>query len=118
MIIEPYDPKKRVLVDALIHASIVLRLTDEELANALGLEKTSDIMGLKDNPHMSPDSPIGKRGLELISLSIRLSAKFGNDEGWIHHFMRNPNQGTGGIPVEQIQTLEGLQTVLEYLIDR
>jgi hypothetical protein len=48
----------------------------------------------------------------LIRAARALFALTGGDEDWIRHFMRSPNHLTGGIPAEQVQTVQGLVRVL------
>jgi hypothetical protein len=62
-----------------------------------------------------PDSKQGELALLLIRAARALFALTGGDEDWIRHFMRSPNHLTGGIPAEQVQTVQGLVRVLTCL---
>ncbi|HUH40843.1 MAG TPA: MbcA/ParS/Xre antitoxin family protein [Castellaniella sp.] len=37
----------------------------------------------------------------------------GGDAQWIAHFMQSPNTLTGGTPQQQIESIQGLVTVLQ-----
>ncbi|TVQ68528.1 MAG: DUF2384 domain-containing protein, partial [Chromatiaceae bacterium] len=50
-----------------------------------------------------------------IRLARALFALTGGDEDWVRHFVRSPNKVTGGIPAEQIETIQGLMSVLQFV---
>ena len=64
---------------------------------------------------IDPDSEQGKRALSLIRISIALEMLNGGNVEMIHHFMRNKNFLTRGVPVEQVQHPEGLVQILEFV---
>lgn len=43
------------------------------------------------------------------------NALAGGDELWIRHFMHSPNGITGGVPGEQVQSIQGLINVLRFV---
>ncbi|MBK9468295.1 MAG: DUF2384 domain-containing protein, partial [Gammaproteobacteria bacterium] len=51
----------------------------------------------------------------LVRLARALFALTGGDQDWIRHFMRTPNKVTGGIPARQIESIQGLVTVLQFV---
>ena len=75
-------------------------------ANLFGLSNTqlTAVVGL--------DLAQGEAGLLLIRLYQSLSALTGGDSEWIDYFMNAFNTATDGVPIQQIQTREGLQKVL------
>ena len=80
----------------------------------LGVHRSA-ITRLKKNLDLQPDSKQGELALLLIRAARALFALTGGDEDWIRHFMRSPNHLTGGIPAEQVQTVQGLVRVLTCL---
>ncbi|WP_281348311.1 MbcA/ParS/Xre antitoxin family protein [Nitrincola alkalisediminis] len=50
-----------------------------------------------------------------IRVARALFALTGGDAAWIKHFMRSQNTLTGGVPAEQVQTIQGLIRVLTCL---
>ena len=53
-----------------------------------------------------------KTGLLLIIRHQRLSDVTGGDSVWIDYSMNAFNTATDGVPIQQIQTREGLEKVL------
>lgn len=103
-----------VLAKAVLRAADQLGLRQAELARALGLHRTA-ISRLKQSATLDPASKTGELALLLIRIARSLSALTGGDEAWIRHFMRTPNQLSGGIPLQQIETIQGLVTVLQLV---
>jgi transcriptional regulator with XRE-family HTH domain len=103
-----------VLAKALLKASEQLGLKQAELAAVLGVHRTA-ISRLKQNALLDPQSKQGELALLLVRIARALFALTGGDKDWIHHFMRTPNHLTGGIPVKQIETIQGLIMVLQFV---
>lgn len=103
-----------VLAKAVVKASEQLGLSQQELAGVIGLHRTS-ITRLKSSLSLDPASKTGELALYLIRAARALFALSGGDQAWIEHFMRSPNQMTGGVPAEQVQNIQGLMRVLQYL---
>ena len=80
----------------------------------LGLHRTA-ISRLKQNGSLDPASKQGELALLLIRLARALYALTGGDKDWLLHFMRTPNKVTGGIPAQQIETIQGLMLVLQFV---
>lgn len=104
----------QVLAKAVLRAAQQLGLSQAELGAVLGLHRTG-ISRLKHSGSLAPDSKQGELALLLIGLARALYALAGGEELWIRHFMHSPNQVTGGIPVEQVQRIQGLITVLHFV---
>lgn len=107
------DPGE-VLAKATLRAAAQLGLTQSELAAVLGLHRTG-VSRLKHGGNLAPDSKQGELALLLIRLARALFALAGGDQQWIRHFMQSPNHLTGGIPAQQVQSIQGLVTVLRFL---
>ena len=111
--------QKQPVPDAVL-AKAVLRVADQlglkqvELAAVLGMHRTA-VSRLKQNPALDPASKQGELALLLIRVARALFALTGGDEIWIRHFMRTPNKVTGGIPARQIETIQGLMRVLQFV---
>lgn len=111
---QPSPHADQVLAKAVLRAARQLGLSQAELGAVLGLHRTG-ISRLKHSGSLAPDSKQGELALLLIRLARGLYALAGGDELWIRHFMHSPNQVTGGIPVEQVQRIQGLITVLHFV---
>jgi DNA-binding XRE family transcriptional regulator len=103
-----------VLAKALLNTSEQLGLTQQELARVIGLHRTG-ITRLKKSISLDPSSKSGELALCLIRAARALYALSGGDKDWIEHFMRSRNRMTGGVPAEQVQSIQGLMRVLQYL---
>ncbi len=103
-----------VLAKAVLNAADQLGLKQAELAAVLGIHRTA-ISRLKQNPALDPKSKQGELALLLIRIARALFALTGGDKDWIKHFMHNPNQVTGGVPVKQMETIQGLMQVLNFV---
>lgn len=105
---------KSVLAKAVLNAAEQLGLKQAELAAVLGLHRTA-ISRLKQQPSLAPQSKQGELALLLIRMARALFALTGGDRQWIEHFMRTPNKATGGVPARQIESIQGLVTVLQFV---
>lgn len=103
-----------VLAKAALNAAAELGLKQADLAAVLGLHRTA-VSRLKRNPTLDPESKQGELALMLVRLARALFALTGGDEAWIRHFMQTPNKITGGVPAEQIKSVQGLVTVLQFV---
>ena len=112
--------QRAVLVKALFNASAQLHLNETQLATILGIAPI-EISQLKTHPNVDPSSQLGESAVLLISIAKSLYALTGGDADWMQHFMNTPNQLTGGIPAQQIETIEGLKLVsisIEYILNQ
>ncbi|MBL1321339.1 MAG: DUF2384 domain-containing protein [Methylophaga sp.] len=103
-----------VLANAVVHASEQLGLKQAEVAQAIGMHRTA-FSRLKSKPFLDPQSKEGQLALIIIRIARALFALTGGDEAWIKRFMRSQNKMTGGIPVQQIASIEGLMSVLRFV---
>ena len=103
-----------VLAKAVLNAAEQLGFKQAELAAVLGMHRTA-ISRLKQNPHLDPTSKQGELALLLIRLARALFALTGGDKDWIQHFMQSHNNVTGGVPAKQVENIQGLVTVLEFV---
>jgi hypothetical protein len=64
---------------------------------------------------LDPESKAGELGLLLIRCYRSLFAMVGGDEAAMKHWMATENRHTGGIPRRQIEDVQGLTSVVNYL---
>ena len=110
----PQPAPEVVLAKAVLNAAVQLGLKQADLAAVLGMHRTA-ISRLKQNPSLNPQSKEGELALLLVRLARALYALTGGDQDWIRHFMATPNKATGGIPARQIESIQGLVTVLQFV---
>lgn len=103
-----------VLAKAVLKASEYLGLKQAELAKVLGVHRTT-ITRLKRNLSLDPQSKQGELALILVRISTALFTLTGGDLDWIRHFMHTQNKITGGIPAKQIESIQGLITVSQFV---
>lgn len=111
---QPKPVPATVLAKAVLRAADQLGLKQTELAAALGMHRTA-VSRLKTTASLDPGSKQGELALLLLRLARALFALTGGDQDWIRHFMRTPNKITGGIPAAQIETIQGMTTVLQFV---
>ena len=104
----------RVLAKATLNAANQLGLKQAELASVLGMHRTA-VSRLKRNPAIDPESKQGELALLFVRMARALYTLTGGDDEWMRHFMRSPNTVTNGIPAEQIGSIQGLMTVLQFV---
>lgn len=114
-IVENASPThESVLAKALLNASDQLGLKQAELASVLGVHRTA-ISRLKQKQSLDPLSKQGEIALLVIRIARALFALTGGDIDWIKHFMRTHNNITGAIPAKQIESIQGLMTVAQFV---
>lgn len=105
---QPID-NNAVLSEALLNAGKALGLTQAQVGNVIGKDRTTLNRGL------SPTSKAGELALLFIRCYRSLYVLVGGKPDDMKHWMHTENRHTGGIPAEQVQTVTGLNHVLEYL---
>ncbi|MGB5709137.1 MAG: MbcA/ParS/Xre antitoxin family protein [Arenicellales bacterium] len=101
--------KAEVLSKAVGRAAKAFGLTQSELGKILGRDRSSIARGI------DPDSKPGELALLLVRCYRALAVLMGQDAKSIKHWFSTPNHHTGGVPREQIQSVQGLVRVTEYL---
>jgi hypothetical protein len=99
-----------VLTQALLGAGDYLGLSRAELGTAIGKERTVFTRG-----KVAPDTKAGELALMLIRCYRSLYALVGGDRTQMQHWMHTRNSHTGGVPAEQVKSVQGLVRVMEYL---
>jgi hypothetical protein len=101
--------RREVLSKALLAAGHELGLTQAELGQVVGRDRSTLIRGI------DPRSKAGELALLLIRVYRSLHVLVGGDPKAIAHWMHTENRHTGGVPAEQIKSVPGLARVVEYL---
>lgn len=99
-----------VLGEAVLNAGARLGLSTTQVGQIIGRDRSS--IGRKG---VRPQSKSGELAMFLIRIYRSLFALVGGNESHMRHFMQSENRGTGGIPLEQIQRVSGLVSVMQYL---
>ena len=110
----PAPAPDAVLAKAVLRAAEQLGLRQAGLADVLGMHRTA-ISRMKTTQSLDPASKQGELALLLVRLARALYALTGGDAVWMRHFMQAPNRITGGVPAEQIASIQGLVTVLRVV---
>lgn len=101
--------KKRVLAKALINAGKSLGLTQDEVGDVVGRDRSSFSRGIE------PETKSGELALMLIRCYRSLYAMVGGDDETIKHWMQTSNKYFNDIPANQIKSISGLVAVVDYL---
>lgn len=106
-----HSPEKaNVLAEAFGNAGRQLGMKQSDLGNVIGKDRTAISRGRID-----PDSKPGELALLFIRCYRALFVLMGGDIKQMAHWMHTENHHTRGVPAEQVKTVQGLITVLEYL---
>lgn len=103
------DPKA-VLGKAVQRAAERMGLSRTELGSVIGRDRTSIARSGVD-----PDSKSGELAKLLVRCFRSLAVMVDDNDAQMREWLTTPNRHTGGVPVQQLQTVEGLVTVCEYL---
>jgi hypothetical protein len=99
-----------VLAEALINAGRQLGMSQADLGEIIGKDRTVISRGRID-----PGSKAGELALLFIRCYRALYVLVGGNAQQMRHWMHTENLHTGGIPTEQVKSVQGLTRVLEYL---
>ena len=102
------DPKA-VLSKALLNAGRVLGLSQVEIGEVVGKDRSSIARGL------DPATKSGELALLLIRCYRSLYVLVGGEPADLRHWMQTRNRDTGGVPAQQVRSVQGLTRVLDYL---
>jgi len=103
----------RVLAKALLNSREQLGLSQQELAEIVGVHRTAISRWAENGLR------VGSKSAELALLLIRiyrsLFALFGGDLADMRHFLRTYNHHLQGVPLQLMLQVQGLVRVVEYL---
>jgi len=89
-------------------------MNQSELAAVLGMHRTA-VSRLGRQGTLDPASKQGELALLVLRLARALYALTGGDDSWMRHFMHSENTATGGVPLQQITTIQGLVSVVTFV---
>ncbi|MDQ7015398.1 MAG: MbcA/ParS/Xre antitoxin family protein [Gammaproteobacteria bacterium] len=99
----------KVLSKAVLNSAKLLGLSQQELGEVVGRDRSSIQRGLE------PSSKPGELALLLIRCYRALNVLVGESEAEMRHWFATFNHHTGGIPKQQVKQVPGLIRVLNYL---
>jgi hypothetical protein len=102
--------KASVLAEAFVNAGKLLGLTQADLGTIIGKDRTAVGRGRID-----PASKDGELALLFIRCYRALYVLVGGAQDQMQHWMHTENLHTGGVPAEQVKSIQGLVMVLSYL---
>ena len=103
-----------VLTRALLSAANRLGLRNNRLAEVIGTSEAT-ISRLSAGRSIDPASKQGELALLFVRLYRSLDALVGGDDAQARAWLHAENSHLGGVPAEQIQRVEGLVDVIQYL---
>jgi hypothetical protein len=98
-----------VLAGAVGRAASALGLNRQQLGRVLGRDRSALSRGI------DPDSKPGELALLLVRCYRDLAVLVGQDPDAMRHWFTTSNRHTGGVPREQVMTVQGLVQVTGYL---
>lgn len=112
--LKPAPDKKSVLAKAVLNSAEQLDINASDLAEILGVHRTS-LSRIKTKMEIDPDSKMGELSLLFIRIYRSVYALSGGEPRTMRLFIKSKNKVTGGIPVEQMKTITGLVSVLQFV---
>jgi DNA-binding XRE family transcriptional regulator len=112
-LIRPVADADAVLAKALLNTREQLGLTQQELADIVGVHRTA--IGRWADSGLRPQSKSGELALLLIRAYRALFALFGGNLEDMRHFLRTENRHLAGVPLVLMGQVQGLVHVVEYL---
>lgn len=106
---------RRLVTDAVYRAARVLGLTNQDLADALGVSRRSVERMKSGRFQLDPAKKEWELALHLIRLFRSLDAICAGDEDVVRQWMRNPNDDLGDVPRARIRSIDGLISTLHYV---
>jgi DNA-binding XRE family transcriptional regulator len=112
-LVRPVVDADAVLAKALLSTREQLGLTQQELADIVGVHRTA--INRWADSGLRPQSKTGELALLLIRAYRALFALFGGNLQDMQHFLRTENRHLAGVPLVLMGQVQGLVRVVEYL---
>lgn len=109
-VIEQMTNSEKVLAKAVLTAAQKIGLTHDQLAMILDINLS--ITNIDCCRFSLPQKEVA---LKLIRITVAVDTLSGGNISTIQHFMKYPNKITKGIPLDQIQNISELETVLQFV---
>lgn len=109
------EEKKRIFTKALVRTAEYLSLTCLELSAILGPSGATFSRVFNRTTFIDPSSKEGQLALLLIRLYRSLNILFGGNIKQCELWLRSKNKHLGGMPIQLIQSIEGLVLAVRYL---
>lgn len=107
--LSPQNDENEVLAEATLKAGSSLGLTQSDIAQIIGRSRS------RLRASIRKEDKSGELALLLIRVYRSLFALVDGNINDMQHWMNTMNRGTGGIPREQVLSVQGLSRVLIYL---
>lgn len=104
-----------VLTKALCNLAKMYALSGKDLSDIIGISESSVTRLNQGKKRISPDSKEGEMALLLIRIYRSLNAMVGNNHEKAQAWLNSPNAYFHNKPIEEIKTIPGLISVLNYL---
>lgn len=110
------EDKKKVLTKALIRMTEQLNMSRQELSAIIGLSASSlSRLFNQTNSGIDLHSKEGQLALLLLRLYRNLDTLFGGNAKQCELWLRSENKYLESVPMELIQSIEGLIRTIQYL---
>lgn len=110
------EDKKRVLTKALLRMAEQIELSRQEFSQILGLSSSSiSRLYTKTDNYIDPASTEGQLAILLLRIYRSLDTLFGGNAKQCQLWLRSENQHLQGVPIELMQSIQGLVFVMQYL---
>ena len=106
--------ESEVLSKALLSSKKLLGLTNSELGEIIGKDRTY-FTRLRNHSVLEPDSKEGELALHVIRIYRSLFALEGGDLEAMEEWLNASNKHLQGVPKELLKNVQGLVQVTEYL---
>jgi len=106
--------ENEVLSKALLNSKEHLGLTDSELGEIIGKDRTY-FTRLRNRSVLEPDSKEGELALHVIRIYRSLYALEGGDIEAMEEWLNTANKHLSATPKELLKNVQGLVNVVEYL---
>ncbi len=99
-----------VLGKAVLRAADALGLSRSDLSKAIGRDRSS-----LSRTGVDPSTKSGELALLLVRCYRSLAVMVDADADQVQHWFHTDNRHTGGVPAEQVLSVDGLVRVTSYL---
>lgn len=109
------DERERIVTAALCKAVLKLKFTQTELAEILGVSKSTASRIMKGAHILKEDQKDYEIAVILLRIFRSLDAITGGEDRINVDWMRNENMALSGVPAALVKNLTGLMNVVTYL---